>query len=79
MSTSRHLSSNPSVELMPWHPDHEDCAMCDAAHSSDGGIDTLGGWICYQCAAWMNAVTGNRAFPQLVKNPGWRQDIDATA
>jgi len=76
MSETRHLSSNPSVELMPWESDDEDCVMCDEPHTSLGGIGTTKGWLCYSCARWVKRLAAE--LPDFDSGKDWREEIDAT-
>ena len=73
---SRHLDSNPSVELMPWNANDEDCVLCEEPHSALGGIDTTKGWICYPCSAWVKRLA--RELPDLQECSNWREEIDST-
>jgi hypothetical protein len=75
MST-RHLSSNPSVELQPWDANDEPCVLCDAEHSPYGGIETTAGYLCYACARWVRRV--GLTLPDFDSGKHWREEIDAT-
>jgi hypothetical protein len=76
MATSRHLASNPYVELMPWEPTDEDCVLCDEPYSPLGGIDTTDGWLCYACAKWVKRLAGE--LPDFDSGKNWRAEIDST-
>lgn len=62
---------------MPWHPNDEDCVLCDVPYSAMGGIETTMGWVCYECAAWTKRLAAELP-PNLRGGGDWRGEIDMT-